>query len=130
VLVFPFCSRAGCCCSSVVVCAPTDKAIASPTAASDKCFMPFPPSSLIYRSSRERRISHFAYAKALSVYAVLMRRKIPTIYFAACESIIGKVPRWSRGREIGSRKGRNNGDLAPPPFARSTSDERENKKTD
>src|SRR5207237_10601743 len=92
VLVCPFFSRAACCCSSVVVCAPTDEAIASPTAASDQCFMPFPLSSLIYRSSRERRISHFAYAKALSVYAVLMRRKIPTIYFAACESIIGKVP--------------------------------------
>jgi hypothetical protein len=33
-------------------------------------------------------------------------RKTPTIHFAFCESIIGKVLRWSRGREIGSRKGR------------------------
>src|SRR5207253_9402960 len=70
----------------------------------------------------------FFFAGALSV--ARFSEKFPTIYFASCESIIGKVPRWSRGREIGSRKGRNNGDLAPPLFVRSTSDERENKKTD
>jgi hypothetical protein len=68
------------------------------------------PAYGIKRCPRQNRRPLATWSHRLSILAF---KKITRAYSARCETIIGKALHWFRQNGIGSRKGRNNGGLAP-----------------